>query len=126
MNLTQLTSQILQQAITLAEQKEAVQARIAEIDRQLAALLGGAPAEQGVAPVTNVKAGRKVKTGKRGQVKEAIIGVLKNAGQKGIGLQDISKALGKNSNSVRVWLASARKRIKEIKKLGRGIYGWRV
>ncbi len=125
MNATQLTSQNLKKAITLTEQKEAAQAKIAEIDQRLAALCGEAPAEPSVAPVAKVKAGRKMKTGKRVNLTEAIINVLKNAGSEGIRLRDIAKALGRKANNINAWVHSTGQKIKGVKKLRKGVYGWR-
>ncbi len=78
MNLNQLTSQSLKKAAILVEEKEALQAKIAEIDQQLTALCSGAPAEPSVepakalAPVAKVKVKRQAKAAKHGDLTASI------------------------------------------------------
>jgi hypothetical protein len=57
MNLTHITSQDLKRIAQLLESKEALQAQLAGIDRQLAAFEGGVPAAP--AAVVKAKPGRK-------------------------------------------------------------------
>ena len=181
MNLTKLTSAQFRQIAGLLEKKEALQARVSEIDQQLSAFDAGdaspspAPAaatgrgkfkrtpaararmaaaqrarwatrggavsalpvqEPSGAPGSAVaskpgrKAGVKVtKTGKalrgkRGAVKEAIIKVVQAAGKAGISVKDVASTLGVKYGNVSVWFGSTGKKVKEIKRVGRGTYAW--
>ena len=126
MNTKQLSSQTLKKALALSEQKESYQARIAEIDAQLEALFADEPTK----PILKAKAlkgsaGRKsARATQQGHHKEAITGLIKPAGRKGITLKEIRKQLRLSPNSLNSWMHSTGKKIKEIKKIGSGQYAW--
>ncbi len=183
MNLTQLTSTQFKQIVSFLEKKEALQARVNEIDQELSAFDGGeakpapvpAPAaaagrgkykrspaararmaagqkarwarknggvsagpvnEPSLAPYSTVtaKPGRKARVkvakageasrSKRGAVKEAIIAVVQAAGKAGISVKDVATRLGVKYGNVSVWFGSTGKKVKEIKRVGRGTYAW--
>ena len=120
MKLSGLTSSELKQLAKLVEAKEALLARAAKIDRQLAAF----DARQ---PQPASKPGRKRRAKRRakpGQVKNAIINLLKQAGKKGIPVKEISARIGLPAQRIHTWLYSARKSLKAIKKVEAGKYGW--
>jgi hypothetical protein len=120
MNLSQLTSSQLKQLAKLAEAREALLARVAKIDRQLGAFEGGQakPASK-PAPKRPTK-----KRAKHGQVKNAILGLLKQSGKKGITVKEIAVKVGLPVQRIHTWLYSARKSLKQIKKIGTGKYSW--
>jgi DNA invertase Pin-like site-specific DNA recombinase len=120
MNLSQLTSSQLKQLAKLAEAREALLARAAKIDRQLAAFEGGQakPASK-PAPKRPAK-----KRAKHGQVKNAILNLLKQSGKKGITVKEIAGKLGVGVSRIHTWFYNARKSLKQIKKLGPGKYRW--
>ncbi len=174
MNLTKLTSAQFKQIGSLLEKKEALQARVSEIDQQLSSFDGGeaasAPAvaagrgkfkrtpaararmaaaqtarwakkagslgqpaeaaglavagkQSGRAGAKGPKAGKAVR-GKRGAVKEAIIEVVQAAGKAGISVKDVASKLGVKYGNVSVWFGSTGKKVREIKRVGRGTYAW--
>ena len=116
MNLSQLSSSDLRQLAKLVEAKEALLARAAKIDRQLAALEGGQPKP---APKRRAK-----KRAKPGQVKNAIINLLNQSGKKGIRVKEIAGKLGVGVNQIHTWSYGARKSLKQIRKMGPGKYSW--
>ena len=120
MNLSQLTASELRQLAKLVEAKEALLARAAKIDRQLAAFGGGQPKPASKpAPKRPAK-----KRAKHGQVKNAILNLLKQSGKKGITVKEIAGKLGVGINRIHTWFYNARKSLKQIKKVGPGKYLW--
>ena len=120
MNLSQLTSSNLRQLAKLVEAKEALLARAAKIDRQLTAFGGGQPQP---APEPALKRPAK-KRAKPGQVKNAILNLLKQSGKKGITVKEIAGKLGVGINRIHTWFYNARKSLKQIRKIGSGKYCW--
>ena len=120
MNLLQLTSSELKQLANLIEAKETLLAKVVKIDRQLAAFEGGQakPASK-PAPKRPAK-----KRAKHGQVKNAILNLLKQSGKKGITVKEIAGKLGVGVNRIHTWFYHARKSLKQIKKVGPGKYCW--
>ncbi len=132
MNINQLNSNTLKTALALLEKKESFQNQIAAIDRQLEALLEGGsimpvskayakPSAAG-AKVTTVT--RLAKTAKPGRTKDAIVGLLTQAGKNGLTLQAIREQLKLSHSSLNSWMHSTGKQIKQIKKFGSGRYAW--
>jgi hypothetical protein len=120
MNMNHLSSKDLKKALKLLERKESHQARIAAIERQIDELCGA----QGRTEIQVAKAPRAVASGKRGQVKEAIIGLLQKTGSNGISLKEICRRLDLSQSRLNSWLHSTGSKIGEIKKVGRGEYAW--
>jgi hypothetical protein len=116
MNLSQLTSSNLRQLAKLVKAKEVLLARAAKIDRQLAAFEGSQPEP---APKRRAK-----KRAKPGQVKNAIINLLKQSAKKGIKVKEISVEVGLPVQRIHTWFYNARKSFKQIKKTGPGKYCW--
>jgi len=120
MNLSQLTASELRQLAKLVEAKEALLARAAKIDRQVAAFEGGQPK-----PVSKPAPKRPAKKrAKRGQVKNAILNLLKQSGKKGIAVKEVAGKLGVGVSRVHTWFYNARQSLKQIKKIGPGKYSW--
>jgi hypothetical protein len=116
MNVSQLTSTQLRQLAKLVEAKEALLAKVAKLDAQLMALAG--PSHK-PAPKRHAK-----KRAKRGQVKGAIVRLLKQSGKKGVTVREIAAKLGLGNNRVHTWFYNAQKSLKQIKKAGPGKYRW--
>ena len=114
MNLSQLTASELRQLAKLVEAKEA------KIDRQVAAFEGS---QAQPAPEPALKR-RAKKRAKHGQVKNAILNLLKQSGKKGITVKEVAGKLGVGVNRIHTWFYNARKSLKQIKKIGPGRYCW--
>ena len=132
MKLTLLTSADLKRIAVLLEQREELQARIAELNSQLAAIEGGAPTpatvperpRSVVAPAkaqVRPSAGRRAK---RGALKAAVLDQVKNAGRAGITVKDIAARIGAKYNRIFTWFYTTGRNVSEIKKVGPGKYGW--
>ena len=83
-------------------------------------------APAGSKPEAAAKEPIRAKKGKQfGQLKESVIQVLKAAGPKGITLKEICGKLQLSQGHLNTWLYATGKKIKEIKKIGRGVYAWK-
>lgn len=132
MKLTLLTSADLKRVAALLEQREALQARIAQLNSQLAAF-EGADATPAVVPArprsalepataqVRPSAGRRAK---RGALKAVVLEQVRNAGRAGITVKDIAARIGAKYNRIFTWFYTTGRNISEIKKVGPGKYGW--
>ncbi len=138
MNLTTLTSRDLSRIQKLIERKELLTQQVAEINSELEAMESGvsqparvvthangaaaAPSARKIAKAVTIKK-RKGKT-VRGQLKEMITGELKSAGNRGMRVKDLAAKLGTSYGNITAFFQSTGKKIKEIKKIGRGQFAW--
>ncbi len=134
MNLTELSSAQLKNAIKLIEKKDALLAQIASIDAQLGSLGSskappvkgspkkrapkGAPkkvAEKGAPKTAAAKKGPRVTTATR------VIDFLKqNDRPEGVSVKELSNKLGIKNQLLHAWYHNTGKKIKEIVKLPSG------
>ena len=114
----------------LVEEKAGLEQRIREITAVLGAATAGtgeiAPAvattnQESPAPVKS-----KAKRAMRGALKEAIVAELQKAGTGGTSISAIAQALGVKELNVRAWFYATGKKIKNVKKVGRGVFGWKA
>ncbi|MDD5349183.1 MAG: hypothetical protein PHQ12_03125 [Chthoniobacteraceae bacterium] len=89
------------------------------------------PAKKGakvkkVKAVKVAKSARKAKSSKgragRGVLKDQILNALKDAGDNGISIKDLSEQLKANYKNIYIWFVTTGKRIAEIKKVGPAQY----
>jgi transposase-like protein len=81
------------------------------------------PASEPAAKPAPVRAAR-AKPAKRGELKEAVLNLLKTTGKPGMGVKDIAARLGAKPKNIYVWFTSTGKSIKEIKRVGPAKYAW--
>ncbi len=120
MNVNHLSSKDLRTVLRLLERKELHEAKVAQIERQIADLCG----EQASSSAPRTQIGRSSGRGKRGHVKDAVVGVLQQSGAAGITLKQICQKLGLSQSRLNSWLHATGKKIDAIKKIGRGQYAW--
>ncbi len=116
-----LSSESIRSLLALTEERDALRARIASLDAEITARIGGSSApvsSRSVRRSTSAPKGRK----KRGAVKELILSALREAGKAGISVKELSQKLGLKNTSVHVWFGTTGKTIKEIEKAGKGLY----
>lgn len=134
MKLSQLTTADLKNITKLLEQKEALQAQIGAVDKQL----DGYESGKALRPVKGrgKKRGRPVKQtttipplkgaprqrSKRGSITEGVMTALKEAGRKGIHVVKIAEKAQAKLPSVRMWFQTSAKKIKGIKKVAPATY----
>ncbi|GAT34484.1 hypothetical protein TSACC_22909 [Terrimicrobium sacchariphilum] len=121
----------LRQLIVLAEKREKLTAELEAIEARLSAALRTNPSAASVAGVSSkpgrkasVKVGRPAKaaSGKRGAIKGFILDTLQAAGEAGVAVKDLASSLGVKPGNIHVWFATTGKTIKEIQKVGPGIF----
>jgi hypothetical protein len=127
--LHNIPSAALKELVKLSERKEALMARIQEIDREMLRVQSrfGIPAQSGDegAPVTVSRAGRRptvARRSKRGALKEKIMRALRATGGKGASIADLSKKLGVPTANLYVWFSDTGKNIRGLKKIGPAKY----
>ena len=122
--LRNIPSSTLKQLVRLTERKEALMARIQEIDREMIRVQHkfGIPSREGdqQAPVTVSRApgGPIRRRSKRGALKEKILRALRSAGKKGATVGDLSKKLKVPSANLYVWFNGTGRSVAGIKKIG--------
>jgi hypothetical protein len=122
--LRNIPSSILKKLVHLTERKEALMARIQEIDREMMHVQNkfGIPSREGDqrAPVTvsRVPGGPIRRRSKRGALKEKIVRALRSAGKKGATVGDLSKKLKVPSANLYVWFNGTGRSVPGIKKIG--------
>ncbi len=62
------------------------------------------------------------KSGKRGALKEQIIGLLEKAGSEGMAVKDIADKLGVKNQNVHVWFSTTGKKVEGLSKVGEARY----
>lgn len=128
MNLSSLTSADLKHIAALLSRKEQLTAEIQKIEGELASF-GSSPKRSGRAARASASVSSQSETGqisggraRRGQLKEVILTILKEAGRDGVSIQDISSKAGVKPLNVSAWLAATGKKLGTIEKAGRGVY----
>jgi len=138
---------VLKQLLQLEEKREGLQQQLAALDAELSGLrnqlITGTPVAS--TPKVKGKPGRKpgrppkvaptaaepaAKTpkpkaaprGRRGAMAEKIVALLKEAGEKGITIKELSAKLKADYRNIQVWFATTGKKRKEIKKIAPATY----
>lgn len=141
MNLQNLTSSDLKEITRLIQKKESLLGEISKIDKQLDSMQPGAKPKARAAAKAPTRRKRKAKPKakakakkakaaskkpvQRGQTKERILSLLRQAGAKGITVKEVAQKLGSTQNSVGVWFYTTGKKIKEIKKIAPATYAYK-
>lgn len=118
----------LRQLIVLAEKREKLTAELEAIEARLSAALKASPSAavsiKSSRKASVVKVGRPAKAanGKRGAIKGFILDTLQAAGEAGVAVKDLASSLGVKPGNIHVWFATTGKTIKEIQKVGPGIF----
>jgi hypothetical protein len=128
----------LKELLSLEERRVAVQQELDTITERMSSLRDSlfdegasvaravtspSPAKQnGSNPTAGRKARATGKRGKRGQLKEQILGALSSAGEAGVKVTELAKALSIKPVNIHSWFHSSLKRFPEIKKLKGGHY----
>lgn len=137
MNLASLTSADLRYISTLLERKEKLTEAIQKIDFELASFESGRrPGKSSRSGMTSsqmetseiVPASEPSDGGlggnrtRRGQLKEAILGALRDAGREGISIQELATRVNSKPLNVSAWLAATGKKLGTVEKAERGVY----
>ena len=135
MNLSNLTSAHFRQIISLLDKKEALQAQIADLERQVSELLEGVERESGATPESkattprapgNSETARASQGTKRGELKEAVLTELRNAGEAGLSVKELAEKLEVKIANLHAWFGTTGKKITGLKKIGPARYSLTV
>lgn len=123
MNLSNINSATLKNLTVLIQKKELLESQLGKVESEISSVFSGVK----VAKASKVKAGRPTKVagkagGKRGALKEAIVGLLEKAGDAGLSAKEVSEKLGIPNQHVHVWFGTTGKKIEGLTKLGKGIW----
>jgi hypothetical protein len=121
--LRNIPSATLKELVRLSERKEALMAKIQEIDREMLRVQDqfGIPARDGDprAPVTVSRTrGGIRKRSARGALKEKITKTLRSAGKRGATIEEISRKVKVPKANLYVWFNGTGKSVPGIKKIG--------
>ena len=120
MSLSSLTSAQLHQLIELVKEKEALQAKLAQVERSLVDLESG--------KVTKDEAPAKRRGPRRGRrraaLKDGLLKALQAAGKDGLSVKELAANLKAKPASVSVWFYTTGKKIKGIKKVGKARFAY--
>lgn len=126
---TNISSSVLRKMVVLSERKEALIARIQEIDRAMMRLPRGIetsasaddrPARLNI-PRPVAKKTRRQRTA-RGQLKKKVLGALQRAGKRGATIGDLSKKLGVKRANLYVWFNGTGRKVRGLKKIAPARY----
>jgi hypothetical protein len=120
MSLSSLTSAQLHRLIQLVKEKESLQAKLAQVERSLAALESGEVAkDEALAKERGPRRARR-----RGRLKDALLKKLQAAGKDGLTVKELAASLNAKPTSVSVWFYTTGKKIKGIKKVGKARFAY--
>jgi hypothetical protein len=127
MNLSALSLKQLEHIVGLLKKKEALQAKLDEINRDLQGMEDGkvsAPsASESLNHSTRSKRIKK-RSRRRGGLQEAVLKVLKFAGAKGLTVKQLAAQAKVKKSSLAVWLYTSGKKISGFKKVAPGVFAY--
>ena len=120
MPLSSLTSAQLHRLIELVKEKEAIQAKLAQVERSLDGLQGGTPTSE--KPLAKKRSPRRRR--RRAALKDALLKKLGAAGKAGLTVKELAASLNAKASSVSVWFYTTGKKIKGIKKVAKARFAY--
>jgi hypothetical protein len=119
MSLSSLTSVQLHRLIELVKEKEAIQAKLAQVERSLDSLQSGTATNE--KPPAKKRGPRRRR---RAALKDALLKKLLAAGKAGLTVKELASSLNAKVASVSVWFYTTGKKIKGIKKVGKARFAY--
>jgi hypothetical protein len=120
MSLSSLTSAQLHRLIELVKEKEALQNKLAQVERSLAELESGAVMkDESPTKRRGPRRGRR-----RAALKDGLLKALQAAGKEGLSVKELAASLKAKPASVSVWFYTTGKKIKGIKKVGKARFAY--
>jgi nucleoid-associated protein YgaU len=138
MDISKITTAVLKNVLKLTEKRESLLSELAKVEQTIASAYGAKAsaasakptARRGrapkAAPVKKTAARSAKSNGRRGALKDSIIDALQAAGEKGIGVKELSEKLGVKNQNVHVWFSSTGRKLANIQKVGAGKYRWKA
>jgi hypothetical protein len=127
MNLSALSLKQLEHIVGLLKEKEALQARLDEINRNLQGMENGKVSDPSASESLNHSPRSKrinKRSRRRGGLQEAVLKVLKSAGAKGLTVKQLAAQAKVKKSSLAVWLYTSGKKISGFKKVAPGVFAY--
>lgn len=116
MNLTQLTFAQLQKIVGLVKERRKLFAEIERIEKSIQKLNGLGKVNR---PLRKVR-----RSTKKLPLKADVLRTLEAAGKKGLRIRDLAATVKRTPTHLSVWLATAGKKVKGLKRVGYGVYAY--
>jgi hypothetical protein len=117
MSLSSLSSADLSKLIQFVKEKEALKAKLNQVNSAIDAL--GSDTKAKVPSKRGPMRGRR-----RASLKDSILKALEAAGKAGSSVKELAANLKANPGSVAVWFYTTGKKVKGLKKIGPGKYSY--
>jgi predicted Zn-ribbon and HTH transcriptional regulator len=127
MNLSALSLKQLEHIVGLLKEKEALQAKLDEINRDLQGIENGKVSAPSTSESLNYSPRSKrikKRSRRRGGLQEAVLKVLKSAGAKGLTVKQLADQAKVKKSSLAVWLYTSGKKISGFKKVASGVFAY--
>ena len=127
MNLSALSLKQLENIVGLLKEKEALQAKLDDVNRDLEGLENGkASAPSARESLSHSPRPKRVKkrSRRRGGLQEAVLKALKSAGAKGLTVKQLAVQAKVKKSSLAVWLYTSAKKISGFKKVAPGVFAY--
>jgi hypothetical protein len=127
MNLSALSLKQLEQIVGLLKEKEALQAKLNQVNRDLQGLESGkSPAPSASESLDGLPRSKRIKKRfrRRGGLQGAVLKALKSAGAKGLTVNKLAAQAKVKKSSLTVWLYTSAKKIAGFKKVAPGVFAY--
>jgi len=127
MNLSALSLKQLEHIVGLLKEKEALQAKLEDVNRDLQRLENGEASAPNVPENLNRSTrSKRVKKRfrRRGGLQQAVLKALTSAGAKGLTVKQLSVRAKVKRSSLAVWLYTSGKKIAGFKKIAPGVFAY--
>ena len=127
MNLSALSLKQLEHIVGLLKEKEALQAKLDEVNRDLQGLeIGNASSPSASESLNHSPRSNRIKkrSRRRGGLQKAVLKALKSAGAKGLTVKQLAVKAKVKRSSLAVWLYTSGKKIAGFKKITPGVFAY--
>lgn len=130
MNISELTVDQLKQATILIDKRERLRAELRQIDERIADIFNMELSEDQETLIrpqlskSQLRGNQERLATKRGQLKEKILAALKEAGEEGLTIKELSDKIETEGSNFYAWFGSTGKKIRGLEKVGPAKYRW--
>ena len=126
MNLSALSLKQLEHIVGLLKEKEALQAKLDDVNRDLQGLENGSTSAPASESLNHSPRSKRIKkrSRRRGGLQEAVLKALASAGAKGLTVKQLAVKAKVKRSSLAVWLYTSGKKIAGFKKITPGVFAY--
>ena len=127
MNLSALSLKQLEHIVGLLKEKEALQAKVDDVNREIQGLENGkASAPSASESLNDSPLSKRIKKRfrRRGGLQKAVLKALKSAGAHGLSVKQLAVQAKVQKSSLAVWLYTSGKKIAGLKKVAPGVFAY--